>query len=180
MTTELNREYAEALYALAAEQGRTKEYLEALDRIAALLADNPDYVELLNCPTIPRDERDELLRQTVGQLVPDEDAHVLSFIQLLCAQRRIRSLSGCIEEYRMLYQAEVSLSTAEVISAVPLTEQEQERLAATLTARFGRTITLTCKVDESLLGGMVVRVDGKVLDGSLRRRLDAVKEVMKQ
>ena len=53
-------------------------------------------------------------------------------------------------------------------------------LAAVLSARFGRTVTLTCVVDESLMGGLVVRVDGKVLDGSLRGRLHAVKEVMKQ
>ena len=52
--------------------------------------------------------------------------------------------------------------------------------AAALSARMGRTVTLTCTVDESLLGGLTVCVDGKVLDGSLRHRLHAVKDVMKQ
>ena len=74
----------------------------------------------------------------------------------------------------------VAMSTAQVTSAVPLTESEKQQLAEKLSARFGRTVTLECAVDESLLGGMVVRVDGKVLDGSLRGRLHAVKEVMKQ
>lgn len=177
MTTELSREYAEALFALAAERDQTKEYLEALDTAATLLADNPDYVELLSCPAISKDERDGLLEQTFGQILPEQ---VLAFIQLLCAHGRIRSLSDCIAEYRLLYQTAVAMSTAEVVSAVPLTESEKAKLADTLSARFGRTVTLTCTVDESLLGGMVVRVDGKVLDGSLRSRLHAVKEVMKQ
>ena len=79
-----------------------------------------------------------------------------------------------------MYQTAMAASTAEVVSAVPLTEEEIHRLTATLSARMGRTVTLTCTVDESLLGGMVVRVDGKVLDGSLRSRLHAVKDVMKQ
>ena len=175
--TDLSREYAEALFALAAETDREKEYLEALDTAAALLADNPEYVELLACPAIQKDERDGLLAQTFGQILPEQ---VLAFLQLLCAHGRIRSLNDCIEEYRLLYQTAVAMSTAEVTSAVPLTEDEMKRLSEALSARLGRTVTLTCTVDESLLGGMVVRVDGKVLDGSLRSRLHAVKEVMKQ
>lgn len=175
--TDLSREYAEALFALAAENDQTKAYLEALDTAADLLADHPAYVELLCCPTISRNERDGLLAQTFGQILPEQ---VLAFIQLLCAHGRIRSLSDCVEEYRLLYQTAVAMSTAQVTSAVPLTEDEKKQLAQTLSARFGRTVTLQCAVDESLLGGMVVHVDGKVLDGSLRGRLHAVKEVMKQ
>ena len=175
--TDLSREYAEALFALAAENDQTKEYLEALDTAATLLADNPDDVELLRCPTIQKEERDGLLEQTFGQILPEQ---VLAFIQLLCAHGRIRSLNDCVAEYRLLYQTAVAMSTAQVVSAVPLTETEKEKLSAALAARFGRTVTLECTVDESLLGGMVVRVDGKVLDGSLRSRLHAVKEVMKQ
>lgn len=175
--TDLSREYAEALFALAAEHDQTKEYLEALDTAATLLADNPDYVELLACPAISKDERDGLLAQTFGQILPEQ---VLAFIQLLCAHGRIRSLSDCIAEYRLLYQTAVAMSTAEVVSAVPLTEEEKERLAAALATRMGRTVTLVCTVDESLLGGLSVTIDGKVLDGSLRSRLHAVKEVMKQ
>ena len=177
MTTELSREYAEALYALAAENDREKEYLEALDTASALLRDNPEYMELLACPAIPREERDGLLEQSFGTVLPEQ---VLSFIQLLCARKRIRSLDDCITEYRRIYQAAVAMSTAEVVSAVPLTEQEKEKLSQALSARIGRTVTLTCTVDEGLLGGMVVRVDGKVIDGSLRSRLHAVKDVMKQ
>ena len=174
--TDLSREYAEALFALAAEIDQTKEYLEALESVGEALADNPEYVELLACPAIPRDERDGLLAQSFGHL-PEQ---VLAFIQLLGAHGRVRSLQDCIEEYRLLYQTAVAMSTAEVTSAVPLTEDEKQKLSAALSARFGRAVTLVCTVDESLLGGMVVRVDGKVLDGSLRSRLHAVKEVMKQ
>ncbi len=174
--TDLSREYAEALFALAAEIDQTKEYLEALESAAALLTDNPEYVELLACPAIPKDERDGLLAQSFGHL-PEQ---VLAFIQLLCAHGRIRSLDDCVAQYRLLYQTAVAMSTARVVSAVPLTEDEKNKLSAALAARFGRTIALECEVDESLLGGMVVRVDGKVLDGSLRSRLHAVKEVMKQ
>ena len=177
MTSDLSREYAEALYALAAETHQEKEYLEALDTVLNLLAENPAYVELLNCPAVSHDERDRLLEQAFGQILPEQ---VLAFIQLLCAHGRIRSLKSCVEEYRLMYQTAVDMSTAVVVSAEELTEQEKEQLTATLSARFGRTITLTCEVDKSLLGGLIVRVDGKVIDGSLSHRLRTMKEVMKQ
>ena len=107
-------------------------------------------------------------------------APMLSFVLLLTAHGRIRSLPACVEEYRLLYQAAVAMSTAYVTSAVALTEAQQSALAEKLAAKFGRRVELVCEVDESLLGGLTVRLDGVVLDGSLRRRLQEVKDVIEQ
>ena len=141
------------------------------------LTAEPEYVELLAAPSIPRDERNALLEQAFGAAVPEQ---VLSFVQLLCAHGMVRSLPDCIEEYHRLYQAAVAMSTAYVTSAVALTEDQQTRLKEKLSAKFGRAIELVCTVDEHLLGGITVQLDGVVLDGSLRRRLQAVKDVIEQ
>lgn len=175
--TELSKDYAEALFALAAEAGCEKPYLEALESVNALFADNPDYLELLAAPSIPQGERAGLIQQAFGDTLPEQ---VLSFLQLLTAHGRVRSLPACVEEYRRLYEAAVAMSTAYVTSAVALTEDQQTRLAEKLAQKFGRRIQLVCDVDEHLLGGITVRLDGVVLDGSLRRRLQVVKDVMKQ
>jgi len=175
--TELSKDYAEALFALAAEIGQEKAYLDALDTAGGLLTEHPAYTELLASPAIPQEERAGLIQQALGEVLPEQ---VLSFLQLLCAHGRIRSLPACIEEYRRLYQAAVALSTAHVTSAVPLTEEQKQRLTAKLSALSGRTVVLDCAVDDTLLGGITVELDGKVLDGSLRHRLHEVKEVMEQ
>ena len=172
-----NKEYAEALFALAAENGQEKAYLESLESVDALFADNPDYIDLLAAPSVPQSERATLLEQAFGDALPEQ---VLSFVLLLTAHGRIRSLPACVEEYRLLYQAAVAMSTAYVTSAVALTEAQQSALAEKLAAKFGRRVELVCQVDESLLGGLTVRLDGVVLDGSLRRRLQAVKDVIEQ
>ena len=145
--------------------------------MGTLFADHPAYVELLACPAIPQSERTALLEQALGDALPEQ---VLSFVQLLCNHGHIRCLPACIEDYRRLYQAAVAMSTAYVTSAVPLTEEEKVRLTDQLSATHHRTIELVCTVDESLLGGMIVALDGKVIDGSLRRRLRVVKEVIEQ
>lgn len=175
--TELSKDYAEALFALAAENGQEKAYLESLESVDALFADNPDYIDLLAAPSVPQSERATLLEQAFGDALPEQ---VLSFVLLLTAHGRIRSLPACVEEYRRLYQAAVAMSTAYVTSAVALTEAQQSALAEKLAAKFGRRVELVCQVDESLLGGLTVRLDGVVLDGSLRRRLQAVKDVIEQ
>ncbi|MBE6807623.1 MAG: ATP synthase F1 subunit delta [Ruminococcaceae bacterium] len=175
--TELSKDYAEALFALAVECGQEKPYLEALEAVDALFADHPDYLDLLAAPSIPQGERAGLIEQALGDRLPEQ---VLSFVQLLTAHGRIRTLPACTEEYRRLYQAAVALSTAYVTSAVALTEDQKTRLSEKLAKKFGRRIELVCEVDEHLLGGLTVRLDGVVLDGSLRHRLQEVKDVMEQ
>lgn len=175
--TEQSKAYAEALYALAAETGEEKVCLDGLELVRAALADTPEYMELLASPAIPMAERNALLEQAFGAAVPEA---VLSFTGLLCAHGCVRSLPACVEEYRRLYQAALSLSTAYVTSAVALTEAQKQQLIQRLEKVSGHTVTLECAVDETLMGGITVRLDGKVLDGSLRHRLYEVKEVMEQ
>lgn len=172
-----HKDYAEALYALAAETEEQQVCLEGLTLVLSALEEQPEYMELLASPAIPMAERDAALEQAFAACVPEQ---VLSFVGLLCAHGCVRSLPACVEEYRRLYEAALSRSTATVTSAVALTEAQQAALQAKLEKMSGRTVTLVCTVDETLLGGLTVQLDGKVLDGSLRHRLQEVKEVMEQ
>jgi len=175
--TDLSKEYAEALYALAAETGAEEACLTALEAALAAIEAEPAYGDLLASPAMSRAQRDALLAEAFGDLLPDT---ALAFVQLLCAKGHSRYLKDSVAEYRRLYEDAISLSTAKVVSAVALTAQQQDRLQQRLEALSGRRVRLCCTVDEALLGGITVELDGKVLDGSLRHRLHDMKEVMKQ
>ena len=136
-----NREYAEALYALAMETNQEKAYLEALRTVADAMGAQPEYIEVLSAPSIPLDERCALLAQAFEGAVPEQ---VLSFVQLLTAHGRIRSLPACVEEYRLLYQAAVAMSTAYVTSAVALTEAQQSALAEKLVNESCFSVVYVC------------------------------------
>ena len=99
-------------------------------------------------------------------------------MKLLCEKGRIRSLAGCTEEYKKLLDIQNSISTAYVKSAVELTEEEKEKLKDKLEVQSGHAVILECSVDESLMGGLVVEIDGKVIDASLKSRLYEVKDVI--
>ena len=90
----------------------------------------------------------------------------------------MREFSDCVAAYEALLREWKQTSVAEVVSAVELTEDEKTRLLAKLEAVCGHAVVAEYRIDESLMGGVSITVDGKVMDGSIRRRLHEVKEVI--
>lgn len=173
--TETSKAYADALFSLAMEQGEDDTTLDALHLVQETLNEAPDTLAMLASPAIPKDERLQVIEKAYGGRVPER---VVSFLQVMCAHGHIREVPDAIRAYEELHNAAVKLSTAQVTSAVPLTDQEKADLQASLEKKLGRSIRMECSVDEALLGGLVIRVDGRVIDGSLKHRLHEIKEVM--
>ncbi len=170
------REYAEALFSLALEEGAAEAYVDALAEVKSILAAEPEYVEFLASPAIPLGERAASLSEAFGDGLPE---YVLSFLGVLLERGKIRSLSGCIGEFEKLVRESKKRVSAKIVSAVPLTEEQTKAIAAKLEQRLGKSIDPVLFVDESLLGGVRVEVDGRIFDGSVRHRLSEMKEVMK-
>ena len=173
--TEISKEYATALFALACEQGNEAAVMAALEQASQAFAEHAEYMELLSSPGISLGKRIHAVEQTFGMLFP---ADVVSFIQLLCEKGRIRLFPSCVEEYRRLLNVRQAVVIAKVTSAVLLTEAESASLKRKLEQISGSTVTLQCSIAPQLLGGVVVEMNGRVMDGSLRHRLREIKEVM--
>ena len=169
-----SKEYGEALFSLALECGKADEYSTALDTVLTVFNENPEYVDFLASPSIPKAERVDALEKAFNSM-PE---HIVSFVSLLCERGRIREFDACVKEYKELLDASKHISTAKVVSAAALTDSEKEKLQIKLEKMSGQTVMLDCSVDESLLGGLIIEIDGKVMDGSLKRRLHEVKEVI--
>ena len=150
MTT-TSREYAEALFELAVQGGVTKETSEGLETVVSALLQTPDYRAMLASPAISKEERPR------GQ---------------------VAALNGMARDYDELARGYRGESIAVVTSAVPLKEAETVALRAKLEKKLARKITLQCQTDPDLIGGVRVEVDGRVIDGSIRNKLDEIKEVM--
>lgn len=173
--SEAVKEYGAALFMVAAEHGQLAEFGEALACVGKTFEENPDYTLLLSSPNIPITERLGLMEQAFGGCLPEE---VLAFLQLLCQKGHMGEFEAAAQEYRALWQAAARVSDAVITSAVPLSKDQQRRLTQKLEQAFNRTVQATYTVDPSVLGGVVVEMDGKVLDGSLRQRYRDLKDVM--
>ncbi len=174
--TNVSKEYAEALFLLSEENGDSDAVAAALETVSAVLKENPAYVEFLSSPAVPKQER----IGAIGTAFSSFPETVVSFLQLLCERGHIRDYETAATHFAALRREAQNRTTATVTSAVPLTDAEKERLNEKLNATGHKTVTVRWAVDESLLGGVIVEMDGKVLDGSLRHRLQEVKEVMEQ
>ena len=173
--TELSREYAEALFAIACEEKAEKEYSEALEKISEALRENPEYMDFLLCPGIPATERLSAVEEAFSGFLPE---NVVFFLQLLCEKGRIQLFEGCVKEYNKLLDASMYISTAKITSAVELTQDEKKRLQSKLEKMIGHSVVMECIIDPSVMGGVLIETEGRVIDGSLRRHLHEVKEVI--
>jgi len=173
--TRVSEEYASALFTLAFEEGVKSEVAESLEAVKGMLSEYPEYTELLAAPSIPFDEREKILDEAFDGRIHD---YALSFVKLICGRGHIRELDECIDEYLRMYDAADGIANAEVISAVELSEAEKAALCTRLEKKLSRKVELSCRVDESILGGVIIKVEGNVMDGSLRTKLRDVKELL--
>ena len=173
---EISKQYAEAIFALACENGQEDAVMTALGTALELFEQNPSYLELLSSPAVPLTERCAVIEQTFSAHLPEA---VTSLLGLMCEKGRIGGFAECVNEYERLLDIRRSVVEARVISALPLTEEQKEALKQKLENKCGGSVELLCEVDADIMGGLIVEMQGSVIDGSLRQRLRDVKDVMK-
>lgn len=173
---DIAKEYGTALFMLACEENKKKEYAEALDTVKALFDGEPQYLELLCSVAIPVSQRLSVLDEAFSKILPE---HVLSYLKLLCEKGRMPCFESSLEEYKALLDASEHVSNARITSAVELTDNEKKKLCDKLEKICNEKVNTEYVIDKTLLGGLVIEVDGKVIDGSIRHSLRKVKEVMK-
>lgn len=169
--------YAHALYGLCVQDHTEAETLAQLQEIYAAMRDAPGYMEMLSSPAIPKSERmDALDRAFAGRY----SERTIGFLKVLIGHGHMADLGECIDAMCDLQDDARGILTAEAVSAVPLTDAQADRLTQKLEARTGRKIRLKRRVAPDLIGGIAVYVNGRVFDGTLRSRLNELKDVMKQ
>ncbi|MDD6363489.1 MAG: ATP synthase F1 subunit delta [Lachnospiraceae bacterium] len=161
--------YGQSLYDLASSENHADDILCQMQTVRKLFTENPDYVRLLTEPSIPKKQRLALLDEAFGS---DMQPYLLNFLKILVENGIVRDFGGCCRRYTALYNADRGIAQAEVTSAVPLSGQQLERLRAKLEEISGKKIQLQPKVDPSVLGGLRVSLEGKLLDGTVKGRLD--------
>ena len=160
--------YGQSLYDLAAEEGLTEEILKQMEVVEAIFRENPDYITLLLEPSIPRRERLGLVEEAFkDQLHP----YLLNFLMILLENSLLRGFGATYRTYREAFNKDHGIAEATVTSAVALTESQVKALTERLEEMSGKTVQLKQKVDSSVLGGLRVEIEGKLLDGTVMGRL---------
>ena len=169
--------YAVALFELAAEDGVVSAVESDLDKLSAALKESPELASLTTNPQLGRTAKASAM-EGVAKLL-EVSPLPRRFLGVLAENRRLGELGRVIRAFRDIAAAQRGEVSAEVISAHPLSEDQISSLKKKLTAREGRTVKLTSSVDPDMLGGLIVTIGSKRIDGSIRTRLNALTQAMK-
>lgn len=175
--TQLSKEYAVSLFSLAVEGSCEKEYLDELKFVLEIIERDPDYINLLGSPALTREERSSILDEAFGTTLSE---YVMSFLKLLCEAGQIKLFPDCVAEFEKMYRDEMKTASVKVTSASALTFDETERIRAKVEKLVGGKCEISYKIDPYILGGAIIETENGVIDGSLRKSLNEMKEVIKK
>ncbi|SDJ89574.1 F0F1 ATP synthase subunit delta [Natronincola ferrireducens] len=171
------KRYAGALFEVAQEDNNLQPVREEMDFIGECLKENKDFEKLLNTPLIKSSEKKEVLTNIFKDKVSVE---VLNFLYILVDKRRTRDLQEIIKEFSKMADASKNMVEAVAITAFPLEQETLLKLQVQLSMASGKNVKLNNKVEEEVIGGVLIKMGDKVIDGTLKNRLGQMKQQLSQ
>lgn len=160
--------YAEALFELALERGQSESVREELSKLADLVRANPDWELFLESPAIGREQKSEVVSRTLAGRLSELTS---DFIRVLAARDRLALLREIEDCYIRLEDQQAGRVRGTLTTAVQLDRKEVIRLSEQIGRALRKTVTLQNRRDPDIIGGMILTVEDKMFDGSVRRNL---------
>ena len=170
--------YATAIFELALE-GKSLKVLEGdVDALSAALNDSEDFADLISSPVYARDQQSTAIGAIAAKMGLSDI--VTNALRLMATKRRLFVLPHLLRALGDMIAEEKGEVTADVVAAKALTKAQSDKLASSLKATIGKTVKINATVDESLIGGLVVKVGSKMIDTTIRSKLSALQNTMKE
>lgn len=173
MADQLVQGYAEALFRVVQAEGELDRVEDELFRFGKLLEQNHELKQALSDQGIDKQQREKVLDELLADKV---SPHTLGLLGFIVTQGRARQLPQILEQLSQLAADARQSVVAEVRSAVPLDDKQREELAKSLSSATNKKVTVKVIVDPTILGGVVAKVGDTVIDGSIKHRLEQLKE----
>jgi F-type H+-transporting ATPase subunit delta len=170
--------YATALFELAREEKSVDAVKADLDRFDAMLTDSPDLLRLVRSPVFSAGAQSKALAAVLEKAGISGIA--ANFLKVLTANRRLFAVADVIRAFRALVAKFKGEATADVTVAETLSDKNLDALKTALKSVTGKDVALNVKVDPSIIGGLVVKLGSRMVDSSLRTKLNSIKHAMKE
>jgi F-type H+-transporting ATPase subunit delta len=169
--------YASALFDLARDGRQIDSVSRSLDTVKAALADSADLKAVTTSPLVNRKQAAHAVAATAGTL--GLDPLTTNFLGVLARNGRLSQLEGVIRTFARLAADHRGEASADVTTAYPLNDDQLSALKAQLKARVGRDVAIDARVDPSILGGLVVRLGSRMIDASIKTKLNTLALAMR-
>jgi len=172
LAQQVGKKYGGALFQLSKEKNLIDTAWDQFNDLAEYLKKEDAFFDFMAAPQIPDKDKKKLIKQVFESRF---EKPLYNFLLVLTEKRRINYLLEIIEEFDRLVRAEKGIEKATCITAVPLTESERQGLIARLAAKTGLKIELDEKIDQSIIGGMIIILHDQIIDGSIRHGLQLLR-----
>ena len=176
----VSKTYGEALYGVAMEAGedRAVQLMEEIRCVIDVLAQNPEFDGLMRHPGIPKQEKIQVVDNVFTGRVSDD---LKNFLKIVTAKERYSDLNDIFEYYIARVKEEQKIGVAFVKTAVELTAEQKDAVEAKILETSGyRKMEMNFSVDPAIIGGMIVRINDRVVDSSIRTKLDGLTKQLLQ
>ena len=170
--------YASAVFDLAKEGNNLKAMESDVDALDSALKDSADFRDLINSPIYGRDEQAASIASIAKKM--SLSPIMANLLGLMADKRRLFVLPAIVTTLRDMIAVERGEVTADVTTATALTKAQSDKLAKTLTAQVGKSVSIKETVDAGIIGGLIVKVGSRMIDTSIRSKLNALQNNMKE
>lgn len=169
--------YAEALFQVGEESNSTEKLYNELKAVVDIIKDNKEFANILKSPIVSKEDKKDLILNVFGSQI---DKEMSNFMKVLADKDRLSLIASIQEAFKALLNDKNNILEGVAITAVPMKEEEVKGLQAKLSAKYNKTVILKNEMDESVLGGVLVRLGNEEIDGTVKNRLDKMKEQLSQ
>lgn len=169
--------YAEALFQLSEDENITKEIYNELHDVVEVIKNNKELDNVLKSPLVAKNEKTQLIEALFNNKINND---LKNFLKILVEKGRISSLKSIELTFKELLNDKHNIIEGTVISAIALTEKQVKELEEKLSKKYNKNVTLENEVDQSILGGVLVRLGNTQIDGSVKTRLNNIKDQLTQ
>lgn len=168
--------YAKALFDAGLELDKINEINEDIHFIEQVFNSEKKLIQILSHPHINKNEKKSLIQNILGDNISE---HALNFLYILIDKRREKNLFDIIREFENLYDDHIGILRVVAVTAVEMDKKSQKKLVKVLKDKFNKEIILTNEVDNSILGGVLLKLDDKFIDSTILGQLKSMESYIK-
>lgn len=168
-----SKRYADALFSLAEERDELQKAEQDLAAVNRVLEEHPQILRIVGNSTISTEDKEGTLEKIFSQNV---SPFVLNFLKLLIEKNRFSEIASIQKSFHARFEAKKKIREVTVLVSRSLTDEAEKKLLALLSKKLDSEIRLAVKIDPSLIGGLVLRFDGREIDASYKHRLREIRQ----
>lgn len=173
----VSRTYSEALFEVALEENKVDLFLDEISFVSDTFKLHPEFFEIFKTPLVRVDEKKKIIEEVFGSKLSEE---MNNFLKIVIDKRRGHFIDQIKSEYEKRVDQHKGVINAVAKTAVPLSHEDKEILQNKLSVLTGKDVKLSNDIDENVIGGILVKIGDKVIDGTIKGRLEEMKESLSQ